>query len=54
MNITEEMNDRELMVLKDKAMLYDKIISAFRNEDNSLLVYEQLYKINEEAKKYGI
>lgn len=54
MNITEEMNERELMVLKDKAMLYDKMISAFRDESDSRLVCEKLYIINEEAKKYGI
>lgn len=54
MNITEEMNDRELMVMKDKAMFYDKMISAFRKQGSSHLVYEELYEINEEAKKYGI
>lgn len=48
------MNDRELMVLKDKAMFYDKMINLFRNESSAHIVYEHLHDINQEAKKYGI
>lgn len=54
MNITEEMNDRELMVLKDKAMLYDKLIKAFRKGESVQSVYSELCNINDEAKKYGV
>ena len=44
----------ELMVLKDKAMFYDKMIEAFRKGRSAQSVYNKLCDINEEARKYGI
>jgi hypothetical protein len=56
MNITQEMNEQELsqiMALKDKANLFDRMIKIFRTSTNRSQMISLMHDVNDDAVKLG-
>jgi len=56
MNITQEMNEQELsqvMALKDKANLFDRMIKIFRTSTNRNQMISLMHDVNDDAVKLG-
>ena len=53
MNITQEMNEQELMVLKDKARMFDRMIKIFRTSTNRNHMISHMHDVNDDAVKLG-